>query len=450
MLTISFLGLLGIAHASSLSIPFEKYELDNGLDVILSEDHSVPFVQVNIWYNVGAKDEKEGRTGFAHLFEHLMFQGSEHYDSEYFAPLQPIGARVNGTTNMDRTNYFEGVPSEYLPLALWLESDRMGWLPPAITEEKLSNQKLVVRNERRQSYEIRPYGEVWPWLYENLYASDHPYHVPTIGKHEDIENASMEDVLAFFKMWYVPNNASLVICGDFDPIVAKQLVEQYFGEIPRGPDPSPRVDAPAALTEETVVRKTDKVPHSKVWIAWLSPKLYAEGDADLDILSTLLADGKESVLYSKLVDELQIAKDIRAYQSSSRLQSQYIIEATASKGHTTDELVAAIDEVVATFKTQSSEDEHLLNQISIAKNNWEVRFYSSLQSIARKANQLNSYNIIAGDPGYIEQDLQRYMDVTSQTLLDTTQKVLNPSQRVVLHVTPEPENKEEKPAPAAE
>ncbi|MBM74322.1 MAG: peptidase M16 [Proteobacteria bacterium] len=450
MLAINFLGLLGIAQASSLSIPFEKYELENGLDVILSEDHSVPFVQVNIWYNVGAKDENEGKTGFAHLFEHLMFQGSEHHDTEYFAPLQPIGARVNGTTNMDRTNYFEGVPSEYLPLALWLESDRMGWLLPALTEDKLSNQKLVVRNERRQSYEIRPYGEVWPWLYENLYPSDHPYHVPTIGKHEDIENASMEDVVDFFKTWYVPNNASLVICGDFDPETAKSLVEQYFGEIKRGPDPSPRVEASATLEDEKIVRKTDKVPHSKVWIAWLSPKLYGQGDADLDILSTLLSDGKESLLYSKLVDELQIAKDIRAYQSSSRLQSQYIIEATAAKGHTTDGLVTAIDEALASFKQTSSEDEALLNQISIAKDNWEARFYSGLQSIARKANQLNSYNILVGDPGYIEQDLQRYMDVTAQTLLQTTQTVLDPNRRVVLHVTPEPEENDASSTPESE
>jgi zinc protease len=439
MLSIPLLLLSASAQAEAPTIPFEKYELENGLDVILSEDHSVPFVQVNIWYNVGSKDEKEGKTGFAHLFEHLMFQGSEHYDADYFAPLQPIGARINGTTNFDRTNYFEGVPSEYLPLALWLESDRMGWLLPALTEEKLNNQKDVVRNERRQNYEVRPYGEVRPWLLENLFPEGHPYHIPTIGKHEDIENASMEDVKDFFATWYLPNNASLVICGDFDPAEAKELVQKYFGEISAGPEASPIVEATATLTEEKIVRKTDKVPNSKVWVAWLSPRLYGPGDADLDILSTLLSDGKESYLYRKLVDELQIAKDIRAYQASSRLQSQYMIEATAAEGHTTDELVAAIDEVIASFKELSPEDPELLNQITVAKDNWEVMFYGSLQSISRKANQLNSYNILTGDPGYIETDLQRYMSVSAESLLETTKKVLISDQRVVLHVTPEQE-----------
>ena len=180
-------------------IPHETYTLDNGLNVILAEDHSVPFVWVNLWYNVGSKDEEEGRTGFAHLFEHLMFQGSQNMNDDYFVPLQKVGARINGTTNFDRTNYFEGVPSEHLPLAIWVEADRMGWLLPALDETKLQNQKDVVRNERRQRYENRPYGMVWVWLFENLYPEGHPYNVPTIGKHEDIEAATLEDTKAFFK-----------------------------------------------------------------------------------------------------------------------------------------------------------------------------------------------------------------------------------------------------------
>jgi zinc protease len=420
-------------------IPFTKYELDNGMDVILSEDHSVPFVQVNIWYNVGSKDEEEGLTGFAHLFEHLMFQGSMHHDAEHFAPLQPIGAQVNGTTNFDRTNYFEGVPSEELPLALWLESDRMGWLLEALTEEKLSNQKDVVRNERRQSYEVRPYGEVWPWLFESLYPEGHPYNVPTIGKHEDINNATMADVQSFFKRWYLPNNASLVICGDFDPEEAKDLVQKYFGEIPKGPDTSPVLEAKSTLAEEKVVRKTDQVPHSKVWIAWVSPKIFAEGDAELDILSTLLSDGKDSLLHSKLVDELQIAKDVSAYQYSARLHGQYIVEATAAEGHSSDELVEAIDAVLADFKEKGPDPE----AIEIAKFNWEALFYDNLQSISRKADLLNNYNVVLGDPGSIGKDLQRYLDVSAESLHSAAKTHLDPAKRVVLHVTPEAKTEKE-------
>ena len=420
-----------------LQIPFEKYELENGLDVILSEDHSIPFVQVNIWYNVGSKDEVEGRTGFAHLFEHLMFQGSEHYDKDYFSPLQPIGAVVNGTTSFDRTNYFEGVPSEQLPLALWLESDRMGWLLPALTEDKLKNQQDVVRNERRQRYEVRPYGEVWVWLFENLYPVGHPYHIPTIGKHEDIENATMVDVQNFFAQWYPPNNASLVVCGDFDPAIAKDLIQKYFGEIPRGADATPITDAPAELTEEKIVRKTDNVSEEKVWIAWLTPKSYASGDAEFDILSNLLTSGKDSILYKKLVDELQIAKDITSFQYSARLQGQFIINATAASGHSTDELVREIDAIVNEFKTTSPTDAQLQANIEIAKLNWESNFYDGISTISSKANILNTYNTFLDNPDYIQQDLQRFLDVTSESLMTNVNTYLDVSKRVVLHVSPE-------------
>ncbi len=420
------------AAAPTVSIPFEKIELDNGLDVILSEDHSVPFVWVNLWYNVGSKDEQPGRTGFAHLFEHLMFQGSQHMDDDYFVPLQAVGARINGTTNFDRTNYFEGLPAEELPLALWLESDRMGWLLPALTEEKLKNQQDVVRNERRQRYENRPYGMVWVWLFEALYPEGHPYHVPTIGKHEDLEAATLADVQTFFKTWYVPNNATITIAGDFDRDEALGLVEKYFGEIPAGPAPSPRLDAPASLAEEVVVRKEDKVPHSKVWMAWLTPKLYAQGDAEMDILSSLLTDGKDSRLYRHLVHDKQIAKDISAYQYSALLQSQFLIEATAAEGHTTDEIVAEVDKLLA----QLREGGPTADEIAVAKTNYEVRFYESLQTIQRKSDLLSSYNTVTGDPGYISQDLQRYLDLDAGKVHEAAKTWLVPDQRVVLHVSP--------------
>ncbi|MFT4974368.1 MAG: zinc protease [Myxococcota bacterium] len=413
-------------------IPFEKYELANGLDVILAEDHSVPFVQVNIWYNVGSKDEVAGRTGFAHLFEHLMFQGSQHNDEEYFQLLEQVGGQINGTTSFDRTNYFEGVPAEHLPLALWVESDRMGWLLPALTQEKLDNQKEVVRNERRQRVENTPYGEAWMWMFEGLYPEGHPYHTPTIGRHEDIEAATLDDVTAFFATWYVPNNASLVISGDFDPAVARDLVEKYFGEIPAGTQPSPVTDAPASLSEERVIRKEDEVPTPKVWVAWLTPKVYAPGDAEMDILASLLSDGKDSRLYRHLVRDTKVAKDIVAFQYSTRLQGQFIINATAAEGHTTDELVAEIDKVLATLRAEGPTAE----EVSIAQTNYIASFYDGLQSISAKADRLNSYNTMVGDPGHIGADLARYRALTSASVANAATRWLPADRRVVLHITP--------------
>ena len=427
-----------LAEQPAPTIPFEKYELDNGLEVILAEDHSVPFVQVNIWYDVGSKDEVEGRTGFAHLFEHLMFQGSAHHNSEYFQPLESIGASVNGTTSFDRTNYFEGVPAEYLPLALWLESDRMGWLLPALTQEKLDNQREVVRNERRQRYENTPYGEVWVWLFENLYPAGHPYHVPTIGRHEDLEAANLEDVNAFFEKWYVPNNATLTICGDFDPVEAKTLVEQYFGEIPRGEEVQSVTAAEASLTEEVIVHQTDDVPYPKLWIAWLTPALYADGDAEMDIISSLLSDGKDSRLYKTLVLDKQIAKDVEAYQYSARLSGNYMIEATPSEGHTTEELLAEIDAILAELKETGPSEE----EISVAVLNWEAQFFDGLQTISSKANMLNSYNTFTGDPGFISQDLNRYRSVSRDSVAAALNTWLPADRRVVLHVTPAVEEEE--------
>lgn len=438
MLTTALMGLALTASAAdapdtrTLAIPYEEYDLDNGLHVILSEDHSVPFVQVNLWYRVGAKDEVEGRSGFAHLFEHLMFQGSEHMDGEYFGPLQRIGARINGTTNMDRTNYFEGVPSEQLPLALWLEADRMGFLLPALTQEKLDNQKLVVRNERRQSYENRPYGMTWWWLFENLYPEGHPYHIPTIGKHEDIDAANLEDVKDFFKQWYVPNNASLSIAGDFEPAEAKALVEKYFGDIPSGPQPEPILSVdPVVLDTETVIRKTDDVPHDKVWLAWHSPALYADGDAELDTLSSILTSGKDSRLYRALVEEQKIAQDVSAYQVSMLLGSFYVIEATAVEGQDPDALVAAIDEAIAGLKAEGVTEE----EVSLAKTNWEASFYRRMLTISSKANQLNQYYVQTGDTGYIGKDLARFMNVSTDGVAAALGGL--GSGRVVLHIGPE-------------
>jgi len=441
VLTTALLGLALTASAAesseateteTISIPFEEYDLDNGLHVILSEDHSVPFVQVNLWYRVGAKDEVEGRSGFAHLFEHLMFQGSANMDGEYFGPLQRIGAQINGTTNMDRTNYFEGVPSEQLPLALWLEADRMGFLLPALTQEKLDNQKLVVRNERRQSYENRPYGMTWWWLFENLYPEGHPYHIPTIGKHEDIDAANLEDVKAFFRQWYLPNNASLSIAGDFDPEEAKALVAKYFGDLPSGPQPSPILDVePTVLSEENVIRKTDDVPHHKVWLAWHSAPVYKPGDAELDTLSSILSSGKDSRLYQALVEKESIAQDVSAYQVSMLLGSFYVIEATAAEGVNPDDLVAAIDNQLASLKETGVNDD----EVALAKINWEASFFRRMTTISTKANLLNQYYVQTGDTDYLSKDLGRFQGVTKAGIQDALATL--GSGRVVLHIGPE-------------
>lgn len=425
------------ASAVTLSIPHETYTLDNGLDVILAEDHSVPFVWVNLWYNVGSKDEKPGRTGFAHLFEHLMFQGSEHYNDDYFKPLQAVGAQINGTTNFDRTNYFEGVPSEHLPMALFMESDRMGYLLPALTDERLKNQQDVVRNERRQRYENRPYGMVWVWLFETLYPEGHPYHVPTIGKHEDLEAATLEDTKEFFATWYVPNNATLTVAGDFDPAEAKALVEKYFGPIPRGEQPSPKTDAPHSLDREVVLRKEDRLaPSEKVWVAWHTPKGYADGDADMDIVSSVLSGGKDSRLYSRLVKDLQVAKDVSCFQYSTRLQGQFLCEATAAQGTTTDTVLTELDAVLTTFLDEGPTAE----EVALARTSYEVSFYQRLQTISGKADLLSAYNTVTGRPDYLAEDLGRFLAVTRDSAHAAAKAHLLPDKRVVLHVVPAPKS----------
>ncbi|MDP2316191.1 MAG: pitrilysin family protein [Pseudomonadota bacterium] len=416
----------------AIAVPYEKYTLPNGLTVILSEDHSVPFVQVNVWYWVGSKDEKAGRTGFAHLFEHLMFQGSEHANDDYFQFLSKVGGQVNGTTNLDRTNYFEGLPASELPRALFLESDRMGWLLPALDDAKLQNQKDVVRNERRQRYDNVPYGHAWIHLYENLFPEGHPYHVPTIGKHEDIEAAQLADVKEFFSTWYVPQNASLVVCGDFDPAVAKGLIAGYFGDIPGGTKPVPREVPQVALTAPKRIDATDDVPFEKVWLAWPSPALNAPGDAELDLLSSTLTDGKDSPLYRVLVREKQVAQDVQAAQVSNGLQSFYMINATVAPGHTGDELVREIDRVLEEVKARGVS----VAEVGVARTQYEVGFYGSVATIAGKADRLNSYFRVTGEPDGFAADLGRYRAATAETVNTTLRTVLGPN-RLELHIAPE-------------
>src|SRR5437868_8963456 len=311
-------------------IKFEKYTLKNGLDVILHEDHRLPLVAVNIWYHVGPANERPGRTGFAHLFEHMMFEGSQHVGPKaHFRYLEGAGASdINGTTEFDRTNYFETLPSNQLELALWLESDRMGYLLETLDREKLANQRDVVRNERRQGVENEPYGLVEEQLYHQLFPKNHPYYADVIGSHEDIEAARLNDVRQFFRQYYTPNNASLAITGDIDPAKTKALVEKYFSTIPAGP-PVPKITAVTPpITSERRSVVSDQVELPRVYMGWITPPIYKPGDAEADLLAQLLGGGKSSRLYKTLVYEKQIAQDVQDDNQSQLLGPIFESQAT--------------------------------------------------------------------------------------------------------------------------
>src|SRR5436853_1065969 len=326
-------------------IKFEKYTLKNGLDVILHEDHRLPLVAVNIWYHVGPANERPGLTGFAHLFEHMMFSGSKHVaNNEHFKDLEGAGASdINGTTDFDRTNYFETLPSNQLELALWLESDRMGYLPDKLDQANLSNQQDVVRNERRQSVENAPYGVVEEGLFDQLFPKEHPYYGEVIGSHLDIQSAKLEDVRNFFKLYYAPNNASLAIVGDFDRQKARELVQKYFGPLKRGEEvPKIKAHTPPITSERHVVIQ-DHVQLPRVYIAWLTSPIFKPGDAEADLTATILGGGKSSRLYKRLVYEKQIAQDVTVNQQSLILGSVFEVQATAKSGVKPEDLEKAIN-----------------------------------------------------------------------------------------------------------
>ena len=326
-------------------IKFEKYKLKNGLEVILSEDHRLPLVAVNLWYHVGPANERPGRTGFAHLFEHMMFEGSKHIGSRaHYKYLEAAGASdINGSTDFDRTNYYETLPSNQLELALWLESDRMGYLLDTLDREKLANQRDVVRNERRQSVENAPYGIVEEAIFHALFPKGHPYYAEVIGSHEDIEAARLNDIREFFKQYYTPNNASLAIVGDFTPAQAKAMVEKYFASIPAGPA-VPKIEAVTPpVTSERRVTITDQVELPRVYMTWITDPAFKPGDAEADMLAQILGGGNSSRLYKKLVYEKQIAQDVQASNYSLLLGSMFQVQATAKPGVKPEDLEKAID-----------------------------------------------------------------------------------------------------------
>jgi zinc protease len=417
-----------------VTLPFTKHTLANGLDVILHEDRSCPIVAVNIWYHVGSKNERPGHTGFAHLFEHLMFEGSQHHDHGYFQPLQGAGATLNGSTNADRTNYWEVVPSNALELALWMESDRMGYLLPALTEAKFSNQRDVVLNERRQNYENRPYGLAPMATLAALFPPDHPYHWTTIGEVADLESTRLDEVHAFFQRYYHPANASVALAGDFERDEALALVDQYFGDIAPGERVRP-VEAAAALDRDVRIFFEDRVELPRLYLAWLTPAMFAEGDADLDLANDLLANGKMSRLYKRLVFEQRIATDVSASQNSREISGYTQIVATAAPGHALGEIETAILDEIARLVDDGPTPEEMERGQAQA----EAQFIFRLQTVGGfggKSDQLNAYNVFKGDPDYFERDLGRYRRVTGESIRAAVAAYLLPGARVTLSIVP--------------
>ena len=417
-----------------MNITFTKHTLANGLDVLLHEDRACPIVAVNLWYHVGSKNERPGHTGFAHLFEHLMFEGSQHYDGGYFQPLQGAGATLNGSTNADRTNYWEVVPSNALDLALWMESDRMGFLLPALTEAKFSNQRDVVLNERRQNYENRPYGLAAMAMLAALYPPQHPYHWTTIGEIADLEALRLEEVHAFFRRYYHPANASIALAGDIDAGSALALVDEYFGEIAAGPLVDP-VRAEASLPGQIRISLEDRVELPRLYIAWLSPAMFADGDADLDLATDLLANGKTSRLYKRLVFDERIATDVSAAQNSREIGGFVQVTATAAPGHTLVELERVILDEIARLAADGPTE----LEIERGRMQAESQFVYRLQTVGGfggKSDQLNAYNVFMGDPAYFDRDLARYYGVSASSLRHAVQRCLDPARRVTLSVVP--------------
>jgi zinc protease len=417
-----------------MNITFTKHTLANGLDVLLHEDHACPIVAVNLWYHVGSKNERPGHTGFAHLFEHLMFEGSQHFDRGYFHPLQGAGAALNGSTNADRTNYWEVVPSNALELALWMESDRMGFLLPALTEAKFSNQRDVVLNERRQNYENRPYGLAAMAMLAALYPPDHPYHWTTIGEIADLEAVRLDEVHAFFRRYYHPANASMALAGDVDTGQALALVEAYFGELEPGAPVDP-VRADAALAGEIRVSLEDRVELPRLHVAWLTPAMFAGGDADLDLATDLLANGKTSRLYKRLVFDERIATDVSAAQNSREIGGFVQVTATAAPGHALRELEVVILEEIARLAADGPTDK----EIERGRMQAESQFVYRLQTVGGfggKSDQLNAYNVFVGDPAFFDHDLARYYAVTASSLRQAVAQYLDPACRVTLSVVP--------------
>ena len=415
-------------------IQFEKYTLPNGLEVILHEDHSTPIVTVNTWYKVGSGDEKPGRTGFAHLFEHVMFMGSQNVPVGMFdQALEAAGADNNGSTTEDRTNYYENLPSNALALALWLDADRMGFLLPTMDKAKLDLQREVVKNERRQGVDNVPYGRADETILAALYPKGHPYSWSVIGSMADLNAAGVEDVSEFFRTYYAPNNATITIAGDFNPAEAKRLVQLYFADIPRGPAMPARPQvAPVVVAKDTFLVLEDRVQLPRAFYTWPTVKLYDKDDAALDVLASVLASGKNSRLYKRLVYDMQVAQNVSASQYSSKLAGRFEIDITPKPGQS----LATIDPIVREELQKLMNEEITERELRRVQNSFRSSFLNRLTSNLGKSEVLNTYNYIAGNPDFVQQDAARFDAVTRADIQRVARTYLG-KPKVVLTVVPE-------------
>ncbi len=419
----------------SLEIPVIKHRLDNGLTVLLVEDHRLPQAAVNLWYHVGSKDEAPGKTGFAHLFEHMMFQGSEHFGEDFFKPLEEVGARLNGSTAEDRTNYWEVVPSAYLERALWLESDRMGFLLPAMDQAKLDNQRDVVKNERRQTVENEPYGVAEEALLGALYPQGHPYHHSIIGSMDDLDGATLEDVKGFFRRFYTPNNASLCIAGDVDPQGAFALAEKYFGPVPAGPVVAPVQPWVPSLARPGRISAEDNVRLPRLYLQWPTPVQFTPEAAALAVLGYVLATGKDSRLVRRLQVDHSVAQAVWAYNQACEVAGTFSVIATAQAGRSLDEMEHAVWEEIGRLKRHGVEEGEVRAAVDAIRAS-VVKRLQSLGGFGGVSDMVNKYQTFTGDPSYLQQDLARYEDMDAEAVTRAARTWLHEDRYVALSVVP--------------
>ncbi|MCF8206834.1 MAG: insulinase family protein [Methylotenera sp.] len=421
-------------EAGQIAVRHEKFRLDNGFEVILVEDHRLPLVAFNLWVHAGPRNEAAGQTGFAHLFEHLMFAGSRHVPRGQFDKFIDAagGTDSNGSTNFDRTNYFFTLPSNQLALGLWLKSDMLGWMIEEVDSVALANQQDVVRNERRQSFENRPYGMADEAMYQALYPEGHPYRAAVIGSHADIQRIRLADVKAFARTYYRPNNATLVLAGDFDPAEARALVQKYFGTLKAGPKPPEVHVAMPEIAKERRLVVPDRVELSRLTLAWHTPPMFAAGDAELDVAAHVLGGGRASRLYGLLVRDRQLAQSVDVSQGSQSLSSVFNIEIVARPGASLDEIEQLVDAEVARLAAAPPSEAELAQ----ARASIQTQLLQRLEKVTTLADLVNHYNQMAGDPGFVGRDLARYAATTPAAVSATVARWLAKDRRVVVQAVP--------------
>jgi zinc protease len=422
--------------APTVSLPIKTVRFENGLFVTLSADRTAPIVAVNLWYHVGSANEREGRTGFAHLFEHMLFQGSEHVAAnEHFELIQRAGGTLNGSTWLDRTNYFETVPSQQLEVALWLEADRMGRLLPAMTQEKLDTQRDVVKNERRWSVDNQPYGSWWEKLPALCFPPTHPFHHSLMGSMEDLSAASLEDVAGFFRTYYTPDNAVLTIAGDFDEDETLQLIERHFGWIPQGNGRQPlgSMDVPPVFGATLREVVEDDVAIPRIFLAFRTPVFGSDGYYVASALGAILGTGRGSRLHRALVREQQLASAVAAFTFDlSKGTDLLVIDATARPGVEAETLERGIVDVIEEFRTNGSRDGELARVVAQA----ETDFVASMQSAGDRADQLSRYATYFGEPRLLNEHVSRYRAVDADSLWQMAKDHLGPDNRASLVYVP--------------